>query len=169
MQEFQRQIQGVPYFKNKREKMLEKILQGAYHKETEIYEWGFPKPDSLETAGYIADGCNFMEKGWMDLERIISALISFDKAGQEIVQKAKDEQQEELLHIDADKQEMYRTYRERLERDLERFRQAAASEQEEAMARTEREYRQRLEKLREIYLENSDKWVKEIFARCTAL
>ena len=39
----------------------------------------------------------------MGLERIISALIAFDKAGQEIVQKAKEEQQEELLHIDADK------------------------------------------------------------------
>ena len=62
----------------------------------------------------------------MGLERIISALIAFDKAGQEIVQKAKEEQQEELLHIDADKQEMYRQYRERLERDLERFQQAEA-------------------------------------------
>jgi len=103
------------------------------------------------------------------LERIISALISFDKAGQEIVQKAKEEQQEELQHIDADKQEMYREYRERLERDLDRFRQASASEQEEALARTEREYRQRMEKLRKEYLENSDKWVKEIFTRCTAL
>ncbi len=117
----------------------------------------------------MADGCNFMGKGWMDLERIISALISFDKAGQEIVQKAKDKQQEELLHIDADKQEMYRVYRERLEQDLDRFRQAAASEQEEALAQTEKEYRQRMENLRKVYLENSDKWVKEIFARCTAL
>lgn len=105
----------------------------------------------------------------MGLERIISALIAFDKAGQEIVKKAKEEQQEELLHIDADKQEMYRQYRERLERDLERFQQAAASEQEEALARVEREYRQRMEKLRKAYQENGDKWVNEIFTRCTAL
>ena len=109
------------------------------------------------------------------MERIISALISFDKAGQEIVQKAKEEQQEELQaeknKIESDRaatQKMLE-YRERLERDLDRFRQASASEQEEALARTEREYRQRMEKLREEYLENSDKWVKEIFTRCTAL
>jgi len=38
LREFQRQIQGILYFKNKREKMLEKILQGAYHKKTEILQ-----------------------------------------------------------------------------------------------------------------------------------
>lgn len=105
-------------------------------------------------------------KGSVALERIVNALISFDKAGQEIVREAREKQRAELARMDAYKQEMYSNHREHLERDLARFQQAAAAEQEERLADLNREHLERLEKLRAAYLENNDRWVAEMAARC---
>lgn len=108
-------------------------------------------------------------KGSVALERIVNALISFDKAGQEIVREAREKQQAELARMDAYKQEMYKTHREHLERDLARFQQAAAAEQEERLAGLNRTHLERLEKLRAAYLENNERWVAEMVARCIGL
>lgn len=100
------------------------------------------------------------------MERIVNALISFDKAGQEIVREAREKQLAELAHMDAYKQEMYKSHREHLERDLDRFRQEAAAEQEERLAELERAHLDHLEKLRRSYQENNERWVAEMVARC---
>lgn len=102
----------------------------------------------------------------MALERIVSALISFDKAGREIVGEAREKQLAELAHMDAYKQEMYKNHREHLERDLARFRQEAAAEQEERLTELHRRHLERLERLRAAYTENNDRWVAEMVARC---
>lgn len=100
------------------------------------------------------------------MERIVNALISYDKAGQELVREAREKQLAELARMDAYKQEMYKNHREHLERDLGRFRQEAAAEQEERLAKLQRAHLERLEQLRSRYQENNSRWVAEMVARC---
>lgn len=108
-------------------------------------------------------------KGRMALKRIVSALISYDKAGQELVQEARERQRAELAHMDEYKHDMYKNHREHLERDLERFRREAAAEQEERLGELNRAHLNQLKKLRSVYLENNERWVAEMVARCIGI
>lgn len=103
------------------------------------------------------------------MERIVSALISFDQAGQDIVREAKEWQMAELGRIEEYKQQMYQKYRARLEHDLERFEHEATAEQEERLADLQSEHMEKMEVLRRMYRENNERWVAEMTTRCTEL
>lgn len=100
------------------------------------------------------------------LERTIQLLVEFDKKGQELVQQAQEKRRDILGHMGDYKREMSEQYRERSDNRVEFFRQQAQSEKDEQLAAMKKGYDEQMDKLREVYQQNSEQWIAQIVARC---
>lgn len=109
---------------------------------------------------------SYSRKGGSLLEQIIETLVACDKAGQELVQAARERQRTEKERVEHEKQEMYQRY---LEREQERVRQYQAFSQEEKerkMRELKASYEEKRERLRTVYEQNAGRWADEMFRRC---
>lgn len=100
------------------------------------------------------------------MEKTIQKLVEFDSAGHRIVEEAQEQSRSALMHLDEEKQQMYRENLARAEEHVARYREEAKAEQQAQTAMLQKEFGVRADRLKQTFDQNTARWVKEIVARC---
>ena len=98
-----------------------------------------------------------------EFETIIERILSADNKAKELAEKAEQEKQEAIRHIDEQKVELRSKYSERANRRIEILREQEESFTAEKIESECKRQQQRLDALNETAKRNMDAWVEELY------